>query len=131
VVTRIAQEAFNTTPAGLPGNDDLGATSGIYLWNALGMYPAVPGVGGIVLGTPMFKKAVVHFGDGRTLAIQASGTGFYVQKVFLNGSPYANSWLPLSSLQRGTTDLQFVLGTEPNKKRGTSPADRPPSFRQP
>jgi putative alpha-1,2-mannosidase len=85
VVTRIAQESFNTTPAGLPGNDDLGATSGIYLWNALGMNPAVPGVGGIVLGTPMFKKGVVHFGDGRTLAIQASGTGFYVRSAVCKG----------------------------------------------
>ncbi len=131
VVTRIAQEAFNTTPAGLPGNDDLGATSGLYLWNALGMYPAVPGVGGVVLGTPMFRKAVVHLGDGRTLLIRALGSGTYVQKVSLNGTGYPSSWLPLNSLQSGTTDLQFVLGAEPNKQRGTSPGDRPPSFRQP
>jgi predicted alpha-1,2-mannosidase len=131
VVTRIAQEAFNTTPAGLPGNDDLGATSGLFVWNALGLYPAVPGIGGVVLGTPMLKRAIVHFGDGRTLAIQASGTGFYVQKVSLNGAAYTSSWLPLSNLPSGTTELQFRLGTEPSKERGSSSADRPPSFRQP
>ena len=67
VVTRIEQQTFNTTPDGIPGNDDLGATSGVYVWNALGFYPAVPGVGGVVLGTPMFPSAAIHLGDGRTL----------------------------------------------------------------
>jgi putative alpha-1,2-mannosidase len=95
------------------------------------MYPAVPGVGGVVLGTPLFKKAVVHFGDGRTLVIQALGNGFYVQKASLNGVSYPSSWLPLSSLQNGTTELQFSLAMEPNKDRGRSEADRPPSFRRP
>ncbi len=52
VITRIAKATFKTKPDGLPGNDDLGATSGVYVWNALGFYPAVPGVGGVVLGTP-------------------------------------------------------------------------------
>jgi predicted alpha-1,2-mannosidase len=60
VVTRIAQETFKPTPGGIPGNDDLGATSGVYVWNALGFYPAVPGVGGVVLGTPMFDKATLR-----------------------------------------------------------------------
>ena len=97
--------------------------------NALGFYLAVPGVGGVVLGTPMFKKAVLHFGDGRTMAIEGAGSGFYVQSVSLNGAPYSGSWLPLSSLQQGTTDLQFTLGPKPNMERGKSQADRPPSFR--
>jgi predicted alpha-1,2-mannosidase len=131
VITQIVEESFHATPGGLPGNDDLGATSGLYVWNALGMYPAVPGVGGVVLGTPLFKKAVVHFGDGRTLVIQALGNGFYVQKASLNGVSYPSSWLPLSSLQNGTTELQFSLAMEPNKDRGRSEADRPPSFRRP
>jgi predicted alpha-1,2-mannosidase len=131
VVSRVAKEAFNTTPSGLPGNDDLGATSSFYVWNALGMYPAVPGVGGMVLGTPMLRKAVVRFADGRTLVIEGSGTGPYVQQVSLNGTPYTNSWLPLSSLAGGTTRLQFTLDKEPNKDRGKSESDRPPSFREP
>ena len=36
VVTRVENEVFNTSSGGIPGNDDLGATSGVYLWNALG-----------------------------------------------------------------------------------------------
>ena len=66
VVTRIGQETFKPTPDGIPGNDDLGATSGVYVWNALGFYPAVPGVGGLVLGMPMFNKATLRLSGGRT-----------------------------------------------------------------
>ncbi len=44
VVTRIGEETFKAAPDGIPGNDDLGATSGVYVWDAIGMYPAVPGV---------------------------------------------------------------------------------------
>lgn len=131
LVTRVAKESFNTSPNGLPGNDDLGATSGLYIWNALGMYPAVPGVGGMVLGIPMFRKAVVHLGDGRTLVIKGTGEGQYVQKVSLNGAAYPSSWLPLSNLRSGTTELQFMLGTEPKKNRGKPELDLPPSFREP
>ena len=43
VVGHLLGTAFQATPNGLPGNDDLGATSGFYVWNALGFYPAIPG----------------------------------------------------------------------------------------
>jgi predicted alpha-1,2-mannosidase len=129
VVTRIANETFTTKPDGLPGDDDLGATSGVYVWNALGFYPAVPGVGGVVLGTPMFDKATVRFASGRTLVVSRQGSGFYVQKVTLDGAPYSNSWLPIDKLHFGTTQLQFTTDTQPNKVRGNAIADRPPLFR--
>jgi predicted alpha-1,2-mannosidase len=131
VVNHLVREGFNTTPSGIPGNDDLGATSALYVWNVLGMYPAVPGVGGLVLGTPTFKKATIRFSDGRTLSIQGVGPGYYVQKVVLNGNSYPSSWLPLSVLHTGSNELTFVLARTPNKHRGEAESDRPPSFRQP
>jgi predicted alpha-1,2-mannosidase len=129
VVTRIEQQTFKTTPDGIPGNDDLGATSGVYVWNALGFYPTVPGVGGVALGTPMFGKTTLRLAGGRTLVITKQGRGIYVQRVSLNGDAYASSWLPLSKLQPGTTQLHFTIDTVPNKQRGSDLADRPPSFR--
>lgn len=131
VVTRIAQQTFKAAPDGIPGNDDLGATSGVYVWNALGLYPAVPGVGGMVLGTPMFESAAIRFGDGRTLVLRGKGVGPYVQEVTLNGSQYTSSWLPLSALHAGISRLDFTLAKEPNTQRGKAPADRPPSFMHP
>jgi len=129
VVTRIGKETFKTTPDGIPGNDDLGATSGVYIWNALGLYPAVPGIGGLVMGTPMFDKATLQFSGGRTLVISREGPGIYVQSVTLNGRLYPSTWLPLSSIGTGTTELKFMMGTEPNMQRGTKAEDRPPAFR--
>lgn len=129
VVTRIAKDTFKPSPDGIPGNDDLGATSGVYIWDALAMYPAVPGVAGLVLGTPMFDKATLKLSGDRTLVISREGQGIYVQHLTLNGSPYSSTWLPVGRIHRGVTQMRFVMGAEPNKQRGTAPEDRPPSFR--
>ncbi len=129
VVTRIAKEVFKNAPEGIPGNDDLGATYGVYVWDALGLYPAVPGVGGLVLGTPMFDKATLRLAGGKILVISRQGRGIYVQKVTLDGVAFANNWLPIARLHTGTTRLEFTMGTEPNLVRGTKIGDRPPAFR--
>jgi predicted alpha-1,2-mannosidase len=129
VVTRIAKEVFKATPDGIPGNDDLGATSGVYVWDALGLYPAVPGVGGVVLGTPMFDKATLRLSGGRTLIISRQGEGIYVQSVALDGAAYPKSWLPIDKLKAGTTRIDFTMGTQPNLRRGTAKTDLPPAFR--
>jgi predicted alpha-1,2-mannosidase len=129
VVTRIAKETFAATPKGIPGNDDLGATSGVYVWDALGMYPAVPGVGAVVLGTPMFTKATLKLANGRTLEITREGDGFYVSHVKLNGAAYPSDWLPMARTHTGLNRLEFTVQTTPDMQRGTAAADRPPSFR--
>lgn len=129
LLPRIAKETFKTTPQGLPGNDDLGATSGVYVWNALGFYPAVPGVGGVVLGAPMFEKVTLKLAGGRTLAILREGNGAYVQDVQLDGRAYSGSWLPMEKIHPGATELRFTMSTLPNTRRGTSEGDRPPLFR--
>ena len=129
VVTRIAKETFKATPDGIPGNDDLGATSGVYMWNALGFYPAVPGVGGVVLGTPMFDKTTLKLAGGRTLVVSREGKGIYVQGATLNGKPYASTWLPLDDIHQGMNELRFTMGEQPNTQRGTKIEDRPPTFR--
>jgi len=130
VVSRIGKETFKAAPDGIPGNDDLGATSGVYVWNALGFYPAVPGVGGLVVGTPMFDRVTLRLGGGRTVDIQRSGKGIYVKQMMLNGLPYASQWLALKMLGVGTTEILFTMQETPNTQRGTSPADRPPPFRE-
>ena len=110
VVTRIEQQTFSAKPDGIPGNDDLGATSGVYVWNALGLYPGVPGVGGFFLGTPMFPQATVHFGDGRLLIVRRTGSGVYVNGVALNGEAYNKYWLPLDNVPpQSTSTLHFTV----------------------
>jgi len=125
VVTRIEQQTFGTGPDGIPGNDDLGATSGVYVWNALGLYPGVPGVAGFFLGTPMFDKATVHFANGRTLVTHRTGNGVYVNAITVNGQVYSNLWLPLHSMPpNATTTLDYtVQAAEPTSTHLQSPPD--------
>ncbi|HZZ39223.1 MAG TPA: GH92 family glycosyl hydrolase [Acidobacteriaceae bacterium] len=127
VVTRIEQQTFGTGPDGIPGNDDLGATSGVYVWNALGLYPGVPGVGGFFLGTPMFREATVHFADGRTLVTRRSGDGVYVNSIAVDGQPYSNLWLPLDKLPvNATTTVQYSVQSAEPASTNLKP---PPNFR--
>lgn len=128
VLSRIEHETFSGKIDGIPGNDDLGATSGVYVWNALGLYPGVPGIGGLFLGAPIFSSATIQLSGGRELVIRADGTGPYVQQVLFNGQENKNSWLPLANLKSKRNELHFTMGPEPNRQRGKLPADRPPSF---
>ena len=43
VVRTIMTQLYPLTPAGEPGEDDLGALSSWYVWAALGLYPETPG----------------------------------------------------------------------------------------
>ncbi|MGH7991190.1 MAG: GH92 family glycosyl hydrolase, partial [Limisphaerales bacterium] len=45
-IRAVMLNCFHDKPAGIPGDDDSGAMSAWYIFNALGMYPEIPGVGG-------------------------------------------------------------------------------------
>jgi predicted alpha-1,2-mannosidase len=127
---RVELELFTPQPDGEPGNDDLGATSAWYVFAALGLYPAIPGVGGLALNSPLFPHAIIHLGNGKTIEIDgknASASNPYVQSLRVNGQPSEKTWLNYSTLSQGPT-LQFQLGSTPNKEWGTKPEDAPPSF---
>jgi predicted alpha-1,2-mannosidase len=128
VITRIEEQTFSTKPDGIPGNDDLGATSGVYVWNALGMYPGVPGVGGMFLGTPMFAQATLHLADGRIIEVRRQGPGIYVRSVALDGRPLNQLWLPLSEIPpQKTATLRFEMQTAaPSSTELKSPPDFKP-----
>ena len=44
---------YNNTPAGIPGNDDLGTMSAWYVWTAMGLYPQFPAVRDLDIGAPL------------------------------------------------------------------------------
>jgi predicted alpha-1,2-mannosidase len=127
VLSRILK-TFTTRPDGLPGNDDLGATSGVYVFDSLGFYPVIPGVGGFALGTPLFPKVRIALGDGKTIDIERRGKGIYVQRVLVNGEDYTSTWLPLERLSKERNAMIFWMGEQPNKDWGAGAQDAPPSF---
>jgi predicted alpha-1,2-mannosidase len=112
VVRRIQLELFDATPGGLPGNDDGGTTSAWYVLSALGLYPAVPGIGGMSIGSPLFEDAVVHLTNGRDVHIIGHGAAVgapYVRDLSLDGVLYDTVWIDWNRLSSGAT-LEFGLG---------------------
>ena len=111
---------YSPTPAGYPGNDDLGTLSAWYVLGALGMYPAQPGTGTLALASPLFEHAAVRLAHGRTLRIE--GGGPYVRSLSLNGHPHRRPWLSFCEIAGGGT-LDYATSTHPTRwgQRGQLP----------
>ncbi|GAA4623611.1 GH92 family glycosyl hydrolase [Actinoallomurus vinaceus] len=131
VTRRIETELFTTAPDGLPGNDDLGALSSVYVWAALGMMPATPGTPALALNSPLVKRAVISLGTGRKITIsapQAADDAPYVTGMRLNGRPHESTGLPASFATRGGA-LDIGLSTRPDTHWATGDKAAPPSYR--
>jgi len=126
-VTRKALvDLFDDSPGGLPGNDDLGATSSWAVFAALGIYPEIPGVGGVTMNSPMFPSATLLLGK-HPLRIRADGApaNIYVQSITLDRQPVRNWWIEWETL-KGASELSFTLGKDPHRQAGDAPPSFPP-----
>jgi putative alpha-1,2-mannosidase len=129
VVREIQTHLFNNSPGGLPGNDDGGAMSSWYVFAAIGLYPEITGVGGFVIGSPLFTAVTVRLAGSHTLQIRApsaSDRNAYVQSLKMNGNVTTGLWIAWSAVQQGTT-LNFTLGSSATNW-GSEPTDAPPSY---
>jgi predicted alpha-1,2-mannosidase len=129
VVRQAMTELFSGTDLGYPGNDDVGEMSSWYIFGALGMYPELPGSDVLVLGSPLFPKAVLHLPHGN---VTISGNGAakdspYVQKLTVNGQTWNKPWLRYSDISSGGS-LVYDLGATQNTNWGSNLADAPPSY---
>jgi predicted alpha-1,2-mannosidase len=129
-VVRAAMTLFTTGPDGMTGNDDLGTMSAWYVFSSLGLYPTMSGSNFLAVSSPLFPSAVVQAGS-RRLTITAPGASEanrYIQRVKLDGSNLAKTWVRWSDVARGGT-LAHTLGTRPSNW-GTGVAAQPPSVDQ-
>jgi putative alpha-1,2-mannosidase len=132
ITRRVLLELFTPDPGGIPGNDDLGATSSWVVFGAIGLYPIIPGVGGFSLNSPLFPVITIRLRDGKQLKLTgegASATTPYVEELRLNGRPYNSTWLPYEKIAPGAT-LRFKLGRTPNQRWASDPQSAPPSFNE-
>lgn len=124
-------QLWTNTPGGIPGNDDAGTMSSWYVFSALGLYPQVPSRADLVLSTPVFPKAVIRTGTGRTITVnapKASAKNIYIQGLRVNGRTTDKPWVPASFTAHGGT-LDYTLGATPDTRWGSATKDAPPSFR--
>jgi predicted alpha-1,2-mannosidase len=129
VVRRIENELFSNNPVAYPGNDDLGEMSSWYIFSVLGMYPELPGSDILVLGSPLFPKAIIH-GRGGDVTIVGNGTGQnvpYIRSLTVNGKKWNKPWMRYRNISHGGK-IVYVLGSSPNIKWGSKPANAPPSY---
>jgi predicted alpha-1,2-mannosidase len=133
MVRRLCTEMYRNDPAGIIGNDDCGQMSAWFVFSALGFYPVDPVEAAYVFGSPLFERAEVRVGCGRTLIVEAPGNRAdtpYVTAVRWNGRPWARSWIAHRELASGGR-LSFTMSATPNPAFGRAMADRPPSFGSP
>jgi putative alpha-1,2-mannosidase len=128
-VRKAMTELFSSQPVGFPGNDDLGEMSSWYVFAALGIYPELPGADILVIGSPLFQKAVVHLRDG-DVTITAEGSADdapYVQNLKVNGKTCNKPWIRFTDISNGGT-MEYDLGNSPDIKWGSATDDAPPSY---
>ncbi|WP_222854026.1 GH92 family glycosyl hydrolase [Fodinicola acaciae] len=114
---------------GYPGDEDNGEMSAWQIFGSLGFYPLQMGSPSYAIGSPLYKRAVIHLQNGRQLVVDApnnSARNVYVQGLRVNGKPWDRTYLPADLLSRGGT-LDFVMGPTPSRW-GTSPSAAPPSI---
>ena len=127
---QVMDRMYSPTPDGYCGDEDNGQTSAWYVFSALGFYPVCPGTDEYALGAPLFRKATLHFENGRSLLIEAPENGEgrpYVEALLQNGTPSTRNYLRHTDLLQGGK-LTFTMSDKPNLQRGTAREDRPYSF---
>ncbi len=129
----VMAKLYNATENGYPGDEDQGQTSSWYVLSALGFYSVCPGTDEYVIGSPVFPHTVVTMENGKKFIIDAvnnSSENVYIQSATLNGEPFTRNFLTYAEIVNGG-ELRLVMGSEPAKDRGISPADRPYSVSKP
>lgn len=126
LLRKMMNEMYFNEPDGLCGNEDVGQMSAWYILSTVGLYQVDPSGGRYIIGSPLFNRADLNVGNGKTFSIVArnnSDRNIYVQKAYLNGREYKKSYIDFADIKAGGK-LELVMGSKPSKW-GTKTADRP------
>lgn len=100
VVRSGMESMFCEGRGGIPGNNDSGGLSSLYMWNAMGIFP-VSGQNLMLIGSPRLQSATLHLANGHTFVIRRKGSGIYVRKAVLNGEALTQFAFTVDALMRG------------------------------
>ncbi|UAL10131.1 GH92 family glycosyl hydrolase [Caulobacter segnis] len=106
---------YKLSRTGLPGNDDAGAMSSWYVWNAIGLYPNA-GQPYYYIASPLFTRSVVALEGGKTFVVSApaaSEANRYVTAAKLNGKAIDRAWITHDELAKGGV-LELTMGDKPS-----------------
>jgi predicted alpha-1,2-mannosidase len=120
---------FRNDLMGIPGDEDGGGMSAFVVFSSLGFYPVTPGLPVYVIGSPVFEKAEIQLGYGKTFTVQSlnySPGNKYIQSARLNGKEWNKAWFTHRELMQGGV-LELTMGKQPNKQWASGPEALPPS----
>ncbi len=129
-VRQITGALYNSSPEGLPGNEDCGQMSAWYIFSAIGFYPVNPAEGIYVIGTPHHERAVLQVDNGRQFVVEAPNTSSqnkYIRSAALNGRPLDRCYIAHAEVVAGGT-LTFQMTDVPNRGWAAGPLSAPPSL---
>jgi len=95
--------------------------------SALGIYPVCPGTPDYLFGSPVFTKATLSLGNGRTFTITGKNNGpqeYYIDGAQLNGQTYDKIYITHDQIMQGG-ELIFQMASFPNYHWAVSPESRP------
>lgn len=129
-IREVMDKLYTAQADGYCGDEDNGQTSAWYVFSAMGFYPVCPGANQYVIGTPYFDKMTLHLENGKIMTITAQNSNQdnkYIQSLSINGTPSTKNFFTHNQLMQGG-NIQYVMGSTPNKQRGISDSDAPYSF---
>jgi predicted alpha-1,2-mannosidase len=122
---------FNTTVAGIAGNDDSGAMGSFVVLSMMGLWP-VPGQDVYLITPPYFKEVSIRnpvtnkVATIRNVNFDPSYESIYIQSAKWNDKPWTNNWLTHDFFAEGGV-LELELGPK-ESEWGTHIEDLPPSI---
>ena len=115
IVREIMKRSFKSGRGGLPGNDDSGAMSTWFAFNAIGLFPN-SGQNYYLLTSPLVSGAKLNFTDGKSFEIivkNQSPENIYIVSAKLNGRKYNQAWISHADIIAGGK-LELIMGNKPS-----------------
>ena len=129
-VRKVMDRMYSATPDGYCGDEDNGQTSAWYVFSALGFYPVTPASDQYALGSPLFRKAVLKFENGRSLILNADNNTNdtpYIAGLMVNGTDYNRNYITHGMLLDGG-QIDFDMVSAPNMSKQINKDSYPYSF---
>lgn len=120
VANNIVSTKYNSTPSGLPGNDDSGSMSSWYAFHTIGLYPNA-GHDYYLITAPQFEEVKISNGE-KPFVIKSkfkNANAIYIASAKLNGKPYNNSWVKHHIIAKGGL-VELEISDKPNYNWGVS-----------
>lgn len=112
---------FDTSVAGIPGNDDAGTLSAWLVFAMMGIYPDVVGEPQYQITTPAFEQVDIEldpaYYPGKTFSLKVNDfapESIFINKMTLNGKPYNDYQLQHADLVKGGS-ITFDVSSKPKR----------------